>query len=132
MGEANHLSNEERLQVIKAARIALDDAGYTSVPIVAGTGLGSTKETLKLTIEAAKVGADYAIVIPSGYFAGAIANDRAGLKRFFKDIAEASPIPVIVYNCTYIPCRKSSKNIISNVVLSSLSPLLFDAYFYRH
>ena len=102
MGEAHHLSTEERIQILVAAREALDGAGFTSVPIIAGTGAGSTRETIKLSKDAAQAGADYAIVIPSGYFAGALANDRLAIKTFFKEVAEGSPLPVMVYNCTWI------------------------------
>jgi 4-hydroxy-2-oxoglutarate aldolase len=99
MGEAHHLSPEERAAVIKATREALDGAGFPSVPIIAGTGVGSTRETIERTKEAAAAGADYSIVIPSGYFAAALGPDRKALKGFFKDVSEASPIPVMVYNC---------------------------------
>lgn len=37
MGEAHHLTNEERVTLIKAAREALDQAGLTDTPIMAGT-----------------------------------------------------------------------------------------------
>lgn len=97
MGEAIHLSHAERTTLIKTARRALDEAGYTDVPIIAGTGAGSTRETIELSHEAAEAGADYAIVIASGYFAGAL-NPKA-LKAFFTEVAEKSPIPVIIYNC---------------------------------
>lgn len=98
MGEAHHLDVDERVLLIKAARAALDDAGFISTPIIAGTGLGSTRATIDITKQAASAGADYAIVIPSGYYAGAL--DRAALKAFFKEVSEESPIPVMVYNCT--------------------------------
>ncbi|KAI0636986.1 dihydrodipicolinate synthetase [Trametes polyzona] len=98
MGEAHHLSHAERVALIKAARQALDNAGYTSVPIIAGTGAGSTRETIQLSIEAAEAGADYSIVIISGYFAGALAGNRQALKAFWTEVAEKSPIPVIIYN----------------------------------
>jgi L-threo-3-deoxy-hexylosonate aldolase len=98
MGEAHHISIEERIEIIQSSRAALDSAGFTTTPIVAGTGLGSTRETIKVTKLSAEAGADYAIVIPSGYYAGALANDRKALKQFFKDVSEASPIPVMVYN----------------------------------
>lgn len=98
MGEAHHLTADERIQVVKAAREALDEAGLTTVPIIAGTGAGSTRETIKLSKDAAQAGADYTIVIPSGYFAGALANDRLAIKTFFKEVAEGSPLPVMVYN----------------------------------
>ena len=85
--------------LIRAARRVLDEAGLTEVPIVAGTGTGSTRETIELTKEAALAGADYAIVIASGYFAGVLANNKQALKDFWEEVAEKSPIPVIIYNC---------------------------------
>ncbi len=100
MGEAPHLSHSERITVIKAARKALDDTGFASMPIIAGTGAGSTRETIELSKEAAEAGADYAIVICSGYFAGALANNKKALKAFWTEVAAKSPIPVIIYNCT--------------------------------
>ncbi|KZT37998.1 aldolase [Sistotremastrum suecicum HHB10207 ss-3] len=98
MGEAPHLSHEERVILIKAARRALDKAGLHHAPIVAGTGSHSLRETLHLTRAAAQAGADYSIVICSGYFAGAIANDKQALKAFWSEVAAKSPIPVIIYN----------------------------------
>ncbi|KAG8713719.1 hypothetical protein FRC08_012910 [Ceratobasidium sp. 394] len=96
MGEAHHLDSEERIVLIRAAREALDSVGLTRVPVIAGTGIGSTKGTIELTRQAAAAGADYSIVIASGYYAGALNSDS--LVRFFLDVAAASPIPVIVYN----------------------------------
>ncbi|KZP19505.1 aldolase [Athelia psychrophila] len=96
MGEGIHLSHQERITLIKAGRKALDAAGYTKIPIIAGTGAGSTRETINLTQEAADAGADYAIVIASGYFAGALT--RAALKAFWVEVSAKSPIPVIIYN----------------------------------
>ena len=99
-GEASHLTHEERVVLIKTARRTLDDAGLETMPIIAGTGTGSTRETLELTKEAAETGADYAIVIISGYFAGALANNKKALKAYWKEISEKSPIPIMMYNCT--------------------------------
>jgi len=98
MGEAHHLLRSERTQLIHATRSALNDAGLKSTPIIAGTGAGSLKETLMLMKDAADAGADAVIVITSGYFAGAIANDKKALYDFFHTIADKSPIPVFIYN----------------------------------
>jgi len=98
MGEAIHLSHSERVKLIHAGRKALDNAGLSHVPIIAGTGAGSTRETIELTNEAAAAGADYAIVIASGYFAGAWATNKAALKAFWIEVSEKSPIPVMIYN----------------------------------
>lgn len=99
MGEAIHLTHEERIILIQTARKALDAASLPDVPIIAGTGTGSTRETIVLCNEAAGAGADAVIVITSGYFAGALAPDRNALKAFFAEVAEKSPLPVIIYNC---------------------------------
>ncbi|KAI0785517.1 dihydrodipicolinate synthetase [Abortiporus biennis] len=98
MGEAIHLTHSERTTLIQTARHALDDAGLTDVPLIVGTGTGSTRETIQLCKEAAEAGADFAIVITSGYFAGALANNRKALKAFFVEVAAKSPIPIIIYN----------------------------------
>jgi L-threo-3-deoxy-hexylosonate aldolase len=98
MGEAIHLSHAERVQLIHAARKALNSAGLVHVPIIAGAGAGSTRETIELTVEAAAAGADYTIVIASGYFAGALAGNKAALKAFWVEVSEKSPIPVMIYN----------------------------------
>ncbi|KAG8977760.1 hypothetical protein FRB90_008712 [Tulasnella sp. 427] len=96
MGEAHHLEDSERVLLIKTARQALDAAGFRDAPIIAGTGVGSTRKTIELTRQAAEAGADYAIVIASGYYAGAL--DYPALKNFFVEVAEASPIPIMIYN----------------------------------
>jgi L-threo-3-deoxy-hexylosonate aldolase len=98
MGEAIHLSHAERVTLIKAARKALDNAGFEHTPIIAGTGAGSTRETVELCEAAAEAGADYAIAIASGYFAGALAGSPKALKAFWTEIAAKSPIPVLIYN----------------------------------
>lgn len=99
MGEAIHLSRAERRQLIIAARRALDRTGLPDVPLIVGTGGASTRETIELTNEAAAAGADYAIVIMSGYFAGALAGNKSAQKAFWTEVAEKSPIPVMIYNC---------------------------------
>ena len=110
MGEAHHLSHDERSAIIKSVRAALDDADFKEVPIIAGSGAGSTRETIQLSKAAAEAGADYAIVICSGYFAGALVNNKKALKAFWAEVSEKSPIPVIIYNCEsvlyyYLTCK---------------------------
>ncbi|KAN0064351.1 hypothetical protein ACQY0O_002546 [Thecaphora frezii] len=97
-GEASHLSTEERSQLISSARKALSSSGLDSIPIIAGTGVGSIKETVRNCKEAAQAGADAAIVITPGYFAGALSSNRAAIKEFFVEVASASPIPIMLYN----------------------------------
>lgn len=61
------------------------------------SGVGSTKHTITLCNQAASAGADFAIVIPSGYYAGALG--REALKAFFVEVGEGSEVPVMIYNC---------------------------------
>jgi 4-hydroxy-2-oxoglutarate aldolase len=62
--------------------------------IVAGVGAPSTRESIKLAKDAAAAGADFVMVIPPGYYAGALLANPDSLKSFFIDVAEASPVPV--------------------------------------
>jgi L-threo-3-deoxy-hexylosonate aldolase len=68
----------------------------TKTPIVAGIGASSTRESIELAKEAAEAGADFGMVIPPGYYAGALVSSPGALKQFFIDIAAASPIPMSV------------------------------------
>ncbi|KAK4688935.1 4-hydroxy-2-oxoglutarate aldolase, partial [Tremellales sp. Uapishka_1] len=95
MGEAPMLSEDERMVLIKAAREALDSSGL-DLPLIVGTGLSSTRGTIDLCIKSANAGADCVIVIPSGYYASLM--DPKALKRFFLDVGEGSPVPVLAYN----------------------------------
>lgn len=95
--ETDVQSHSERIELIKTARSALDDIHLTDVPIVAGIGAPSTHESIELAIEAAAAGCDFAMVIPPGYYAGALVSNPDSLKQFFVDIAVASPIPVLVF-----------------------------------
>ncbi|KAK7202375.1 dihydrodipicolinate synthase [Myxozyma melibiosi] len=97
-GEAAHLSNEERVEMVAVGRKTLDSAGFTQVPILVGTGTGSARETVALTTKAAAAGADAAIVIHPGYYAFAMGSNKAALKAFFTECFDKSPIPVMIYN----------------------------------
>ncbi|MDI6824132.1 MAG: dihydrodipicolinate synthase family protein [Bacillota bacterium] len=65
-------------------------------PVIAGTGCESTRATIRFTRRAAQLGADAALVLNPHYYKGSMTD--AALKRFFLEVAEASPIPVMVYN----------------------------------
>ncbi|KAK4688693.1 4-hydroxy-2-oxoglutarate aldolase, partial [Tremellales sp. Uapishka_1] len=96
MGEAHHLTAEERTGLIGEARKALDAEGLSDTILIAGCGGNSTRATISLCQSAAEVGADVAIVIPPGYYAGAL--PKPALKEFFLSVQQASPLPVMIYN----------------------------------
>ncbi|KAL7906493.1 hypothetical protein GGI35DRAFT_458254 [Trichoderma velutinum] len=98
MGEAVHLTPQERIKSIQTLRNALDSIGLQKTPIVAGVGGNSTRETIQLARDAATAGADFALVIAPGYWAGYLKGNPAAVKKFFVDVAAGSPIPVVIYN----------------------------------
>lgn len=95
-GEHVHLTAEERKQIISASRAALDSAGFTSLPVVAGCSAQSTRESISLCKDAKSAGADYALVLPPSYYKASYA--RGDLLGYYKDLATASPIPIVIYN----------------------------------
>ena len=92
-GEAILLSDEERREVLKTARAA---AGHDKV-LVAGTGVESAIETLRLTEYAYDLGYDVAMVRTPHYYKGQMANP-VNMLAFYRFVADRSPLPVIIYN----------------------------------
>ncbi|TKA73332.1 hypothetical protein B0A49_05256 [Cryomyces minteri] len=95
-GEAVHLSHSERDQITQATRNALDDAGFEAMPIIVGAGSQSTRESIELCREGHAAGGDYALVLPPSYYKPLFAADS--VSEFFRDVASASPIPILIYN----------------------------------
>ena len=95
-GEAVHLSHEERKLITSATRKALDDAGFSDMPIIVGCGAQSTREAIELAKDAKASGGDYALVLPPSYFK--TSYTQADIIGFFEDLASASPVPILIYN----------------------------------
>ncbi|KAF4987693.1 hypothetical protein FGRMN_10219 [Fusarium graminum] len=97
-GEAVHLSHSERQLVTATTRAALNDGGFSHVPIVVGCGSQSTRETIQYCNEAWEAGGDYALVLPPSYYATLFATASETILGYFTRVADKSPIPIIVYN----------------------------------
>lgn len=97
-GEAVHLTHAERSLVTSTTRKALNDAGFSHVPIIVGCGAQSVRETVQLCTDAWKAGGDYALVLPPAYYAALFAPASATILNYFRSVADASPIPIIIYN----------------------------------
>jgi len=91
-GEQVMLSEAEKIKAIAAAREALPEGRI----LLAGTGCQSTRETISLTRAAAAEGAKAVLVINPSYYRGNMNQDE--LVRHYFDVADASPVPVLVYN----------------------------------
>jgi dihydrodipicolinate synthase/N-acetylneuraminate lyase len=91
-GEAILLSDQERCDVLKSAR----EAAAPSKVLIAGTGIESAIETLKLTEYAAELGYDIAMVRTPHYYKKQM--QPANILAFYRTVADRSPLPVIIYN----------------------------------
>ena len=91
-GEAIMLSDQERRDVFKIAR----EAAAPNKVLIAGTGIESAIETLRLTEYAAELGYDVAMVRTPHYYKKQMAP--ANLLAFYRTVADRSPLPVIIYN----------------------------------
>lgn len=91
-GEANFLSFDEKIKLISEV-VKLNKGKKV---VIAGTGVETTSETVRLTLKAAEAGAQVALVLPPFFFKAAMGN--AALAEHYKAVADASPIPVMVYN----------------------------------
>ncbi|BCS22485.1 dihydrodipicolinate synthase family protein [Aspergillus puulaauensis] len=96
-GEAVHLTLEEKQTVIRETRAALDEANFKNVPVIAGASENSIRGTVQLTKDLAAAGAEYALIVPPSYYRYATGNDET-LYEYFTAVADASPLPVILYN----------------------------------
>ncbi|MBA2454900.1 MAG: dihydrodipicolinate synthase family protein [Chloroflexia bacterium] len=93
-GEYASLDTDEKLKLIEAGVAAVN--GRKTV--LAGTGVESTRNTIKLTKAAAEFGADFALVVTPYYYRPRY--DRAAFVNHYLSVAEASPIPVVIYIMT--------------------------------
>jgi L-threo-3-deoxy-hexylosonate aldolase len=95
-GEAVHLTEDERQLVIRTVRKAIDDSS-SKAKLLAGCSNESVRGTLHLIEQAAKAGADYAMVLPPSYFL-TWTNRSDVIYSFYTKVADKSPLPIVIYN----------------------------------
>jgi len=106
-GESVLLDDAELLSMLEAARDVVPEGRV----LIAGTGAESTRATIRRTEAAAAAGADAALVKPPAYYRGAMTPEA--LARHYRAVADASPIPVIVYQ---VPLRLSTLDLPTGLV----------------
>jgi len=89
-GEPTTMSFDEHFDVIRKVVEQVNGR----IPVIAGTGANSTSEAVELTQFAKKVGADYCLSVTPYYNK----PTQEGLYQHFKAVADASDLPVILYN----------------------------------
>ena len=91
-GEFKSLTEAERRKVLETVlRVAEKDK-----VVMAGTGRESTKESIVATKEAASMGAHFVSLIAPSFFAKKMTDPA--LLNHFRQISDASSIPVLLYN----------------------------------
>jgi 4-hydroxy-tetrahydrodipicolinate synthase len=103
-GESATLDYEEHHEVI---RFTVEKV-RKRVPVIAGTGANSTDETIMITKEAKKSGADAALIVAPYYNK----PTQEGLYRHYKAVARAVNMPIVLYN---VPGR-TAVNILPSTV----------------
>jgi 4-hydroxy-2-oxoglutarate aldolase len=138
-GEAMHLDDAERVAVIQTVRAAIDTQVADSVSesgdssllpgtdrnvyppnqkgerrpwLLAGTADLSTRGTCARCRAAGEAGADAAVVLPP--FAFPTQMSSAALQTHFLAVAEASPIPVVIYN---MPANTANLDLSADLIL---------------
>jgi 4-hydroxy-tetrahydrodipicolinate synthase len=89
-GEFTTLTNAERRQLMET----VVEAAAGRVPVVAGTGALSTRETVELSVHAEQVGAAAVMVVPPFYDAPSWSE----LQAHYAAVADAIEIPIMYYN----------------------------------
>lgn len=89
-GESATLSHDEHNRVVEICVEQTDGR----VPVIAGAGSNNTIEAVELAVHAENCGADGLLVVTPYYNK----PTQAGLYQHFKLIAEATKLPILVYN----------------------------------
>jgi 4-hydroxy-2-oxoglutarate aldolase len=106
-GEAVLLDEGERLALVRAARDVLP----SHIRLTVGTGLESTRATLRLSRAVADAGAEAVLVQPPAYYKAAMTPEA--LRDHYRAVADACPVPVIVYQA---PLRMSTLDLPTGLV----------------
>jgi 4-hydroxy-2-oxoglutarate aldolase len=93
-------SNGEAVMLTEQEKIALWQAAREAIPrdklFLIGAGMESTRASIALAKRAAELGADAAMFVTPSYYKAEMKS--ATLVNHYRVIADASPLPVIVYN----------------------------------
>lgn len=113
-GESGTLSTAEKLLVIKT----VVDQARERLPVIAGTAANATKHCIELTQLAMQEGAHAALIMTPAY----IRPTQDGLYEHYRQVAEAVPMPIILYN---VPSRTASDLLPETVIrLSDISNIV--------
>lgn len=107
-GESPTLSTEEKIDLFQYVVKEVNGR----IPVIAGTGSNDTRSSIELTKKAEALGVDGIMVVAPYYNR----PSQAGLYEHFRVIAEATSLPVMLYN---IPGRTSVNIDVDTIVALS-------------
>jgi 4-hydroxy-2-oxoglutarate aldolase len=91
-GEGPYLAERERLRLVELARPLIPAPQL----LLVGTGVETTRQTIHLSKEAVKRGADLLLVLTPGYFKNRM--DSAALTAYFSAVGDVVRRPVLIYS----------------------------------
>jgi 4-hydroxy-2-oxoglutarate aldolase len=91
-GEAPLLDETEIVALVAKARDVVGD----TAAVLAGTGLESTRATIRLGQAVAEAGAEALLVRPPSYYRGQMTPEA--LRVHFLEVADSAPVPVVLYH----------------------------------
>lgn len=104
-GEASTLSHTEHAELVAVAA----DVASGRIPVIAGTGSNSTAHAIALTEDAEAAGADAALCVVPYYNK----PNQAGLYAHFCAVAQATSLPIILYDVpSRTVCRLEDETIV--------------------
>jgi 4-hydroxy-2-oxoglutarate aldolase len=106
-GESVLLDDAERRLLVEAAADVVPEGAL----VIAGTGVESTRGTIGLSRRVAEAGADAVLVQPPAFFRDAMTPEA--LARHYRAVADASPVPVLVYQ---VPLRLSTLDLPTGLI----------------
>ena len=129
-GEFFSLTFQERVALMEAVWGAVG----RKLPVIAGTGCASTRETIRLTREAERIGVDMAMVVAPFYSK----PEQEGLYEHYRAVARSTSLPIMLYNIplftgsniapeTFVRLAKI-RNIVAVKEESGLNPLQTSRY----
>ena len=114
-GEAVHLTNKERFEVLSACRKAFEDSGFKNYPIIAGTAAQNIEEVVEQLKTAKEAGVQWGLCLVPGYFAAAITQE--GIVKWFTAVADQSPIPIMVYISPSPPFLTRRADLMKDIII---------------
>jgi 4-hydroxy-2-oxoglutarate aldolase len=108
-GESKSMTEKEKLEVLKV--VVRERAGHQK--ILAGAGYESTRQTIDFSKKVADLGADCVTIVTPSYFKKRLTDEV--MIQYYTDVADAVPVPVVLYNAPGFTGMTLSPKVISEI-----------------